>query len=86
LSTSNAKISEFLQDTLSTRHLDRVSAVEAARWLDAAGILRDSPTRPGLPLRKRLREGGIIGQQQENGHWWYIYRVARRSPKVRVPK
>ena len=76
---SDAKITEFLQDTLWTRHLDRVSAVEAARWLDAAGILRDEPERPGLPLRKRLRErdGSIIGARQENEHWWYIDRVAR---------
>jgi hypothetical protein len=30
-------------------------AVEAAHWLDAAGLLADSPSRPGLPLRNMLR-------------------------------
>ena len=85
---SNAKISEFLRDRLRTRPLDRVSAVEAARWLDAAGILRDNPEKPGLPLRKRLRErdGSIIGAQQEpnkpHGRW-YIYRVARPGRRHR---
>jgi hypothetical protein len=85
---SNAKISEFLQDTLRTRHLDRVSAVEAARWLDAARILLDEPEKPGLPLRKRLRErdGSIIGARQEpnkpNGRW-YIYRVTQPERRYR---
>lgn len=65
-------INAELKRRLNQGGLERVTAVEAARWLDAAGVLRDSPDRPGLPLRKLLREGRIAGQQQDDGKW-FIY-------------
>ena len=42
-----------------------VAAVDAARWLDDAGLLKDSALRPGKPLRDMLRTGMIDGQRQE---------------------
>lgn len=50
-------------------------AVEAAAWLDEAGLLADSSIRPGLPLRRLLREHRILGQRQEANRRWYIDRV-----------
>lgn len=61
-----------IQDQLKKRGLLEVDAVEAAKWLDRAGILRDSLQRPGLPLRNLLRAGLIIGQRQESNHRWFI--------------
>ena len=36
------------------------------------GLLRDSATRPGLPLRTRLRAGDIDNAYQEGGRFWFI--------------
>ena len=78
---SNGEISEFIQLTLRIRGLSRVTPVVAAGWLSATGILRDSPQRRGMPLRERLREGGIAGQHQESNGRWYIYAVPQKSKK-----
>jgi len=57
-------INQFLQTELRRRQRDSVPAVEAARWLDGAGLLRDSEQRRGRPLRDLLRAGQITGQRQ----------------------
>ena len=67
-----AEIGEFIQLVLRIRALPSVNAVEAAGWLDAVGILRDSPSRPGKPLRDLLRAHAIVGQRQECNGRWYI--------------
>lgn len=71
-----SKINDFLQENLRRKGLYEVSAVEAARWLNQAGLLRDSLSRPGLPLRKLLRDGKIVGQRQEPNKRWFIDRVS----------
>jgi len=72
-----AGINRFLQEELRRRERSEVPAVEAARWLDQAGLLRDSDIRRGLPLRNLLRAGLIKGQRQEPNHRWFIDRVDR---------
>lgn len=69
------EIGEFLQLVLRVRHLQEVTAVSAAAWLDAVGILRDSKSRPGKPLRDLLRAGEIPGQVQLRNGRWYITRA-----------
>jgi hypothetical protein len=69
-------INDHIQQQLRIRGMDAVAAVEAARWLDEAGLLSDSPHRPGLPLRNLLRERRIRGQRQEPNHRWFIDKVA----------
>ena len=69
-------INDHIQQQLRIRGMDAVTAVEAARWLGEAGLLSDSPHRPGLPLRNLLREGRIRGQRQEPNHRWFIDKVA----------
>lgn len=71
-------INAFIQDRLCHLGLNEVSAVDAAKWLDEAGVLRDSSIRPGLPLRKYLRKGVIVGSSQEGGRFWRI-RLAKLS-------
>jgi hypothetical protein len=70
------QISALLQDQLHSMGLEEVAAVEAALWLDAAGLLPDSRSRPGLPLRKLLREGNIRQAEQRpaapNGRWFIV--------------
>ncbi|MEN6520494.1 MAG: mismatch-specific DNA-glycosylase [Armatimonadota bacterium] len=63
-------INRYLQDRLQTDDLSEVTAVEAAQWLHQVGLLRNSASRPGLPLRNLLRKGQIDGQHQSpNGRW-----------------
>jgi hypothetical protein len=50
----------------------RSTAVEVAAELDRAGLLRDSPTRRGKPLRDLLRAGSIAHAYQEGGRFWFI--------------
>lgn len=70
------KINAFLQHELRRRGLSEVTAVEAAEWLERAGILKDSKSRPGLPLRNLLRAKKITGQRQEPNRRWFIDRVS----------
>ncbi len=70
-------IGTFLQDELRRRGALEVPAVEAASWLDQAGLLKDSKHRPGRPLRNLLRAGQIPGQRQEANGRWFVDRIAR---------
>ena len=68
-------INSYLQSELRRQRKNEVAAVEAARWLHKAGILKDSMSRPGLPLRKFLRAKEIAGQGQVPNKpfgRWYI--------------
>ena len=67
-----ALISLYIQQQLRKRKKFEVTAVEAARWLDKAGILKDNPNRPGLPLRNLLRNKQIFGALQKSGRFWFI--------------
>ncbi len=72
--SSIERINEYLQSRLLNLACVRVSAVEAAKWLDEASLLQDSSNRPGRPLRRLLRANRIVGQEQrpnqKNGRWW----------------
>jgi excisionase family DNA binding protein len=71
-------INGFLQGRLRDLGRPEVSALEAACWLDDAGLLRDSETRPGLPLRNLLRAGQIMGADQRPARRygrWFITRA-----------
>ncbi len=69
------QINEHIQAELRRRERSEVAAVEAGRWLDEAGLLRDSDSRRGRPLRDLLRAGLIEGQRQEPNGRWFIDRV-----------
>ncbi len=68
-------INNFIQQELKRRNFSYVSAVEAAKWLNREGLLKDSESRPGKPLRDLLRAGKIDGQKQQSNRRWYIYRI-----------
>jgi hypothetical protein len=76
------RVNFFLQEELRRRGVKEVAAVEAARWLEAAGVLGNSDSRPGLPLRNMLRAGQITGAEQRppTSHGrWYISGVGNRA-------
>ena len=45
------KIVNFLDEYLRKTGRESIGAVEANALLDKAGLLKDNPQRPGLPLR-----------------------------------
>lgn len=79
-------IDAYLQRRLDQLGLDEVPAVEAATWLDEARLLKDSPGRPGLPLRNLLRTGRIAQGEQRpptrNGRWF----IVRDRPETARPR
>lgn len=95
--TAPGEIDRFLQAELVRHRVGQVTAVEAAGWLDDAGLLRDSPTRPGLPLRKLLR-AGVLGSGEQRppakgGNWFIVRRnldaaesASASSPARSVPQ
>ena len=83
------EIAAFVQGRLRAEGLHEVRALQAAKWLDAAGLLRDSRSRPGLPLRSVLRglrdtgtlmllPGACQKSNRSYGRWW-IKRIERRA-------
>lgn len=63
--------------------LDAITATEAAQVLDTAGLLRDSRHRPGLPLRRLLRDRQIPHAYQDPpgpyGRWKIPHSARRRA-------
>ncbi len=68
-------ISKFLDEYLQTTGRESIGAVEANALLDKAGILKDNPQRPGLPLRNKLRKGELP----------YAYQVAGKGSEWVIP-
>jgi hypothetical protein len=69
-------INAFLNEKLSTLGRDGASAVEAAAWLSAAGLL-DKGTSPDKHLRELLRTGKIMGAYQFPNKRWVIVNRSR---------
>lgn len=84
-SVNASELRAFLDDELRERDLDEVEAVEAAAWLDEAGLLADSASRRGLPLRRLLRAGVLPHVVQRppvpNGRW-FVVRSPERSTNL----
>jgi len=68
-----ADVHRFLQDHMRAGGLTELDPVTANAILARAGVLRDSNSRPGKPLRDLLRAGLIPGAYQvpnkPNGRW-----------------
>jgi hypothetical protein len=69
---SISEINAALQRLACADPRREVTAVEAAAELDRLGLLRDSADRPGLPLRRLLREGRFEHTRQDGDRWWFI--------------
>jgi ribosomal 50S subunit-associated protein YjgA (DUF615 family) len=75
---ARSDIDAFLSGELRRRKLPEVTAVEAAAWLNSAGILADYPPRPGRPLRNLLRAGRVGNAEQrppQRYRRWFIVRA-----------
>ncbi len=68
--TENQKIIQFLDDYLAKNALDGLSAAEASRLLDEAGLLADDASKPGESMRRLLRDGGVPHAHKVQGKWF----------------
>ncbi len=72
-------ITSTINDYLDKNNLNEITAVEANRILDKAGVLKDSTSRPGLPLRNLLRDNKIpnaeyrIKPGDKRGFWFILH-------------
>ena len=75
-------INRFLQEELQKASRNEVGAVEAAKWLDRADLLKDSKDRPERNLRRLLLKNLIHGQEQlPNGRWTIrLIQPAKNTP------
>lgn len=82
------KINHFLQTELDSKGLECIDAVKAAEWLDSIGLLKDSKSRRGKPLRELLRQELILGQRQELNNRWFIgkFKEGDRSESRPIPR
>ena len=69
-------INAFLNEKLSSLGRDGASAVEAATWLSAAGLL-DKGASPSKHLRELLRAGKIMAAYQFPNKRWVIINRSR---------
>ncbi len=59
------KVNNFIQTYLREHSLSSITPVEIAVELENAGVLKDSKSRSGLPLRNLIRSGSIEGAWQD---------------------
>lgn len=77
-------INEFVQERLRITSQQEIRAVDAAKLLDEAGILNDSPEKRGRNLRAYLRDGVIQGAEYHTGRpdgKWFITPVDSRAER-----
>ena len=68
------KINNYIQEELKKRNLDEATAIDAARWLDDANLLKDYKQRPGMNLRKLCRQKKIKHALKRGETKWFIQR------------
>lgn len=80
-------IISIIDKYIEYEHKDVLTAVEAAELLDKAGVLKDSLSRPGKPLRDILRAGYIAhAYQLSNGRWFIPHSSRKYEKNVSIQK
>ncbi len=72
-------INNYIQRRLQIERLDEVPLSTAAKWLEEVGILKDSRTSPGYPLRRHIHRGNIFNVYRKNNYFWFIKRIDNYS-------
>jgi len=74
----NTKVVRAIDAYLDNKGLKETTPVDVGPYLEKRGILKDSSSRPGKPLRDLLRKGQIPNAYQ-NGNRWVIRRSNFKS-------
>ena len=83
-SSKSIRVNNYIQRYLVDNGLVSITPVEISRELNKDGILMDSQSRPGLPLRNLIREGRIEGAWQDESRRWHIDRVVNHTEKYSI--
>ncbi len=67
--TNITQIIKYIDEYLIRNNQTNITPVHANKILAQAGLLSDSKDRPGLPLRKLLRDGKILHAYQIGNKW-----------------
>ena len=78
------RVNNYIQAYLQDNGLASITPVEIARELNKDGILLDSQSRRGLPLRNLIREGRIEGAWQDESRRWHIDRMENHTEKYSI--
>ena len=69
MGTDVKKITKFIDNYLETHQMEYITPPEANELLAEAGLLDDSESRSGKPLRKLLRHNKFPHAYQEGRLW-----------------
>lgn len=72
MSASLCRINNFIQRKIKVNDFREISLITASNWLDNAGLLKDSDSSPGYPLRRHIHKGNIFGAFRKNNYFWHI--------------
>ncbi|GAB4340389.1 MAG: hypothetical protein Kow0037_26230 [Calditrichia bacterium] len=76
------RLNNFIQFYLERNNLEMIPLNMAAKLLSERGILQDSTSSPGFPLRRHVLNGTLLGAEKTaNGRWW-VHRIDDYSPLV----
>lgn len=75
-----ARINAALEALASAQPDGEIDAVSGGAELEQLGLLADSASRPGKPLRDLLRAGYIVGAYQDGSRRWHI--PSSRGPRA----
>lgn len=80
------RLNNFIQFYLERNNLEMIPLNLAAKLLSERGILQDSTSSPGFPLRRHAMRGTLLGAEKAaNGRWW-VRRIDDYSPLVSAAK
>jgi len=68
-----ARINNYIQRRLQEENLESVPLKRASAWLAGEGILCDTRSSPGFPLRRHIHRGNILGAVKHKE--WRIFRL-----------
>lgn len=80
------KIISFIDQYLENNNVKYINSVDANSLLDKAGILNDSKTRAGKPLREILRKDLIPHAYQVGVHWFIPHSGTRGEESTEKEK
>ncbi len=83
--TSISQIIECIDKYLIRNNQTDITPVDANKILDQAGLLSDSKNRPGLPLRKLLRDGKIPHAYPIGNKWHIPHSKSRQKRASTLP-
>jgi hypothetical protein len=72
-----ARINNYIQRRLQQENLELVPLKKVAKWLAEEGILQDTLSSPGFPLRRHVGRDNIFGATKIDQRYWVVVRLKK---------